>query len=58
MAADLALPWRDCETATPFGAPDVLRPLILLYEPIEPLDRWLERDDGLPDCIVSGIPKV
>lgn len=54
MAAERAAPWRDCDTVTPFewGAPDDRR----VYDPIEPVERWLERDDGRFDCIVKGIP--
>lgn len=52
MAALRALPCRDCETLTPFIAPDERRP----YEPIDPVERWLDLDDGRFDCIVNGIP--
>lgn len=61
MAADLAAPVRDVETSTPFDPPcpaGALDGRRWLNEPIDPLERKLERDDGLPDCTVSGIPGI
>lgn len=59
MAADLAAPVRDVDTRTPFdpdcGALDGRR---LPYEPIEPLECRLERDDGRADWAVREIPKI
>lgn len=58
MAADLAAPVRDVDTRTPlepaWGALEERR---FVKEPIDPLDRILERDEGRADWIVSGIPE-
>lgn len=52
MAADLAAPVREVDTIIPFDpvlgiGPDMRR--LFPYEPIDPLDRMLDLEDGLPE---------